>query len=501
MTLQDLPDVWSDTLKELELGGGASRSPTGRHEPWYGALMRFAHRGFFLVFLRADTERSGQQQQVVEMRVEMAHPEIKFALFASQLVERLEALGCTQVSASQVDGTPTLIDARCGAAFSNPEPIRALLRLLRETSEFITQHDAKSPPPSPFEGVSQQTESPSGSTQGVFESIGASEPAPQSAPEVAAASQGVVPRQKEEERAPEQGASQHHGAPSFDQVRVHVRDDHVALQASFTSAPEAMNRGLVYQLRTRFDASVEADDLDSAHLEARLRPAMTTATRRDVEELGEEVERYISKLQKFDDLGIGLDVILGVSATSSHASAPRRQSEFRVTRADIPSRRNQAPQEGGSEGVVLGLSPQPPGGDAERSGTTLRVGDFTDERLRREDAQGPIVDVVLRHPGYSDRNMAKVLTLLLSVEYSQALALIERAPCVIAWSVGREHAERLKQVVEQTGGARADGRTGRVRRGPLERLIPLPSRCRVAPRDGHHLPLLRARTRAGIAPL
>ena len=172
--------------------------------------------------------------------------------------------------------------------------------------------------------------------------------------------------------------------------------------------------------------------------------------------------------------GIPLDAILGTSAspprrdvTSSFASS---RDEMRRTRRDIPSSQHSAsrgqapPTQPATEqntGFVLAIDPTPspssnepaPAGrhDAHLR-TTLRQGDFTDERLRREDATTSLVDVVLRHPGYSDKNMAKVLTLLLSVDYSEALSIIALAPCVLARGTGQERARTMKSVVEGAGG-------------------------------------------------
>lgn len=83
---------------------------------------------------------------------------------------------------------------------------------------------------------------------------------------------------------------------------------------------------------------------------------------------------------------------------------------------------------------------------------SLRAKDFTDPRLKRADATTPLVDVVLRHPGYAERATTQALGILLSVEHHRARALVEGAPCVIAWGVGREQAQTLKMVVEGAGG-------------------------------------------------
>lgn len=84
--------------------------------------------------------------------------------------------------------------------------------------------------------------------------------------------------------------------------------------------------------------------------------------------------------------------------------------------------------------------------------TGLTPGDYTDPRLMREDATTSLVDVVLRHPGYAEEKMGHNVSILLGIDFPEAMELIETAPRVIAWGVGRDRATRFKRVIEQAGG-------------------------------------------------
>ena len=82
----------------------------------------------------------------------------------------------------------------------------------------------------------------------------------------------------------------------------------------------------------------------------------------------------------------------------------------------------------------------------------LKPGFFDDARLKRPDATTSLVDVVLRHPGYSDKNIGQVLSILLSIEYASCLDLAAKAPVVVAWGVARERALTMKTVMEREQG-------------------------------------------------
>lgn len=150
------------------------------------------------------------------------------------------------------------------------------------------------------------------------------------------------------------------------------------------------------------------------------------------------------------------------SPSDSRRRPPAGPSGRRDRSGSDPAPSDPSDQTGG---VVLGLgsspaSPTSSGDSAPAAPTTadahpespLEQGNYTDPRLMREDADTRLVDVVLRHPGYAERKMAHNLSILLSVDYGDAVDLVESAPCVIAWGVGLERAQNFKRVIEKAGG-------------------------------------------------
>jgi len=82
----------------------------------------------------------------------------------------------------------------------------------------------------------------------------------------------------------------------------------------------------------------------------------------------------------------------------------------------------------------------------------LKAGNFDDARLNEPQSTSNLVDVVLRHPGYSDRRVGQVLSILLSIEYFAALRLMQASPVVIARAVANSRALTMQEVIEGAGG-------------------------------------------------
>jgi hypothetical protein len=82
----------------------------------------------------------------------------------------------------------------------------------------------------------------------------------------------------------------------------------------------------------------------------------------------------------------------------------------------------------------------------------LKSGNFDDARLSEPRSTSNLVDVVLRHPGYSDRRVGQVLSILLSIEYFAALRLMQASPIVIARAVANSRALTMQEVIEGAGG-------------------------------------------------
>lgn len=278
-------------------------------------------------------------------------------------------------------------------------------------------------------------------------------------------------------------------------------DVRVVLGLDGARAKDVLRHGLARMLRTRFDAQVESvHDLDDHRVEEVpadqlisfiLTPGLTTATREDVDRLADDLGHTFERLREFGELGMTLRGVLDLPDADEHSAPDRdtshterdaarerftRTSSERTTRTDLPSVRRVAQRaadetddredareeppatrdDDGEEGAgfVLDLdaASQAPSPSNDGEAMTLRQGNFTDPNLKRADAATQLVDVVLRHPGYSERNISQVLSILLSIEYARAQKLGQQAPCVIAWGIGRERAHTFKNVIEGTGG-------------------------------------------------
>lgn len=111
----------------------------------------------------------------------------------------------------------------------------------------------------------------------------------------------------------------------------------------------------------------------------------------------------------------------------------------------------------GLDGVEIASRPAPVA-DAEEvvfsavEEGPLKAGNFDDARLKEPQSTSNLVDVVLRHPGYSDRRVGQVLSILLSIEYFAALRLMQASPIVIARAVANSRALTMQEVIEGAGG-------------------------------------------------
>lgn len=236
-----------------------------------------------------------------------------------------------------------------------------------------------------------------------------------------------------------------------------------------TKEIDELRAGFDHHLRIKFDVRVEPIEVPTvsslATSKTDTKKALyfkITSTDDDVGlgQLHELISSYMRRVEEFSSLGVELYDILGLhdtiltskrapSGASSGRSSPVASPEsFATPSAPTPSYIAPLGDSSPNE-VVFDL-----GGPMTSAGgkDLLSAGQFEDERLRRPDANTALVDIVLRHPGYSDMRIGQVLSILLSIEYHRALQLAERAPCVIAWGLGQERAQSFKGVIETAGG-------------------------------------------------
>ncbi|MFW5968355.1 MAG: hypothetical protein ACOCV2_12595 [Persicimonas sp.] len=258
---------------------------------------------------------------------------------------------------------------------------------------------------------------------------------------------------------------------SDDLVEINLEIDGDLDERSEKKLREALERAL----RARFDAvtanfEVEHGD-GGVTVTLGVEPAdLGAAGDETLGALSDDIKSFFERIERFNKLGMSLFEVLAPqrrtrtrsedesssrtakvsSDEESSRSSTRPKDERKRRDGHMRPRQDQRRAEPDTSGVVLSF-----GGaelDADRDETTLEPGDYTDERLRRPDATTPLVDVVLRHPGYSDKSMRQVLSILLDIDYFEADRLADDAPCIIAWGVSQERAQEFKRVIENAGG-------------------------------------------------
>lgn len=223
-----------------------------------------------------------------------------------------------------------------------------------------------------------------------------------------------------------------------------------------------LEEGLQGDLGTRFEGRLERiGEQDRAELRLPLMARTQCFFRfhfaqQSPSEVQSALERYLERLKKFSAYGVDLFEYLGVGQTlfakSSQPSLTPGKSHVESGLSPLAPRES---TEADHQEVILDLGfPTSPSSRHRTPSveTTLTTRDFTDPRLQREDATTPLVDLVLRHPGYFDRRIGQVLSILLSIEYHDAIQLADSAPCVIAWGISQERARSFQEVIESAGG-------------------------------------------------
>ena len=499
------PTHWSKALDTLDISAQTSSTPSGEAEDWAEVLKHFSTRGYLLVFLRP-------QAQGVSTRLDFALPQMeRSASFGRELAARLRVLGARDAELS-AEGPPAVVKAGFGDL--DEDRAQTILTLFLKVRDFIARLEDDPSAPSPLEQVDayppRDREEDAGETTfsamvaeddeedqpareeapakkapsgGGFEVIGKSAPAPSST--------DTSSTRSERTRSEEVASDSDFLAVVASDVFVSRGAVHMALALSnFPGASryDAILDALRKIFRTSFDARVEPTASVEHNLNVSgdrticfiLQPALTTAKEEDVRRLRDDLIDYCARLRKFGDLRLSLEEFLGIRSaarSTEQRDAPRherreerhtRQEEepsssgfvlgfgsddapeqsARETRREDPPRREQRARDEEPQGLTLSFD----GGESSSGRDALRPGDFEDARLKREDATSSLVDVVLRHPGYSDKNICQVLTILLSVDYSKALHTIQQAPCVIAWGIGLERALTFRNVIEGAGG-------------------------------------------------
>ncbi len=473
--MQAYSPTWQGALQALDLHTTQTTTPAGEQHLWYEALLRFGTRGFLLVFLRPEADR-------LMARVECALPQHDQP---DAFVQRLSAHARAHGGDPHVTtlGPPVVVKITFAADLDEARA-RDWLTMMLKLADYLsalerdcaravdpllaaTQPEAASAAsPPPHEDAPAARPSPDapaarpvGADAPAARPIQAQAPdiAPSHAFEVIGHAPIVTPPQPAAVAASSGAASGNARLAAFS-----VRREGEALSARvwLGGVPDAhiatIERGLRRAMRVRLDAEVQREpSTGDEQLSLRLSPTH----RDDADDVAYEATRMFERLVALGELGADLFTALDLPRETQ--TMPET-FETATTVRDLPTLKRDhaqsyAPQPSSAPaaaprepvidaGVVLDLSAPP------EAGAPLTPGKFDDPRLKRPDATTTLVDVVLRHPGFSDKRIGQVLNILLSIESRQARQLADSAPCVIAWGIGRERAMTFRDVIEGAGG-------------------------------------------------
>lgn len=439
---------WKKAFDDLVLEIEETSGPDDDEATWFEAMARFARHSFARLLLSPGDD-------LLRLRLEAAFGPVDENPqdVATALAERLGKISQTKWSVAS-DEIPWILTATIGDDEDGEQGVdhlrRLLLDLLKITDSFgevTSSSQWLSILREPLSGedkdaaVARSNTEPSGASS-PFEEIGA-------------------------------GAAAQDDA-TIEAFLVRKRKDSLLVALGFAQvlAPrqiDALEMGLESHLHTKFDVQVrplDADDRGDVDFPASARTILTLEISvggypSGLSSLQDEVESFLERLEKFSSYGVDLFEYLGVGDTvleDAHQARAYRDRpspsedeaesvmSFSHSRLQRPADRDAVDEAPGA--VVLDLA----AGAGVSSGDSLEPGNYTDPRIQRDDAQTPLVDLVLRHPGYSDRRIGQVLSILLSIEYHDALVIADSAPCVLAWGLGQQRARSFKEVIESAGG-------------------------------------------------
>jgi ribosomal protein L7/L12 len=457
VTDESSPFDWKSVLSERGHDPEPVEAPTGRDEgaadlAWFQLITRFTQRGFLRVIAANSDDK-------VKVELQVALPGGDDAGYLDALLAHLRDTGISLELVSEE--RPWTLDLEVDAEEELRELVddlellsehvrlaensTALSALVEAWSDVAPVEDAQRGAADEEETNGDTPDASSGG--GPFESIGDDEPAEDAQPPTE--SEGEEPKAD----SPKTGIVRARLAA----FRIRVESPAIVLTAKADidaddSQLEQLGRSLRSKLENRFDLVARSTDVDSDanQVALTLEPSELGATYgMPLGDLADDLARYLDRQRDLADLGVSLDKLSPPSRRERDEKPRRSRSE----RAEKRSRGQEPKAEVEEEesGVVFGFGEEEIQA-ASPSDSNLEPGDYTDPRVMREDATTALVDVVLRHPGYSDRNMRQVLSILLDVDYYRAGKLIDEAPCVIAWGVSQERAREFKRVIEGAGG-------------------------------------------------
>lgn len=441
-----MSDSWKSLIEEMDLEETETDSPPGESGPWAQVFSSYLNRGFARVLTLDESAK---------LAIHGGHPDID-ADSLDSLASRLGANSETKWKSAAGDSSWWLVSdtvdseskastlgtsLRVAEALARGELELPWLQALEAPSEAEAGESAEAEP----EPRATRPESSSEETQrapGPFEVIGdESSTSTESGGEV-------------------EPAPTHAQETAFELEKL---EDSVTITLSLgepvsSSEREATIDALARNLEAKFDVAVQ--ELSQDDTRKRFNGVSLKAVPVDV--LGDgapkvdsvyaQVEGYFSTVVELEQAGVDPLVFLGVRGASKPSSVktPARGESAVEPESDEP------------EGAQFVLSLSGPEDDLDDDSVVfeqvypddapLKAGGFDDPRLDEPDSDATLVDVVLRHPGYSDKRVGQVLSILLSIEYHQALRLMKNAPIILARGVGLTRGRELQTLVDRAGG-------------------------------------------------
>jgi ribosomal protein L7/L12 len=435
MTVTEQTDSWRTVIESRDLDIEEADAPDDSDEPWFQVIARFTKRGFLRAIVSPGDE-------AVAVHVQLAVPDadehygerlmrhfnsVSNASWETDFNERpwvLDVQALPQKSLAVVIDTLEMVGDHIGRAESG----EAAESLADEFGEDVLQADNDDVDE---DGADEPTSEPTDKTpDGVFESIGDGETSQAST-----------------------------GDAVLDTFSIRVADGTVRVELDLVNRLDdrveaQLLSALARTLRARFDIKLLARSLADNHGTPVVKLALESVTlgatsQATLGELSHDLGRYFERLKKFNTMGMSLLDVLSPSSTTPSSKRTPKRPKGSETRDKPDDQRRADSDDTADSGVVFSFGASQPDSTAS---DVIAAGDFTDSRVRREDATTPLVDVVLRHPGYTDKSMRQVLSILLDVDYFEAGKLAEQAPCVIAWGISQERAQEFKRVIERAGG-------------------------------------------------
>ncbi|MEM1348937.1 MAG: hypothetical protein AAGI01_10300, partial [Myxococcota bacterium] len=332
MSDQGFSPSWHAAFRALGIDTAKRGTPGGDTGEWVEAVMKFAKKGFVLVFIKDAIEPH------IPIRVDVALPDPEHThRFSRELSRRFDVMGGHDARVVET-GPPDVVRVKF-AKDTEEEDLVVLLTLLLKVGDYIFALKSDPNTPSPLEHMgdtdhdTSSAPEPGGAT--VFEAI------------------GRAPAEEPEEQAPSDGelllrefAIQDIGSAldvTLGLSRALSRREQQAISAGFQHAFRTRMDTDARSVDTQGVADFEVSTSPDATLVFALTPAGSDRSREATRQLAEDTERYLKRVVQFGELGMSLFGTLNVSPPGGPTSHTSWSEDKRSTRKDLPSLRTPSP--------------------------------------------------------------------------------------------------------------------------------------------------------------